>query len=318
MKIESVCVIGAGTIGSLCAGHLSRVAEVSVITRRAEQALALRRAGLTISGKSTLHADLLAATGPADVPPADLVVVATKGTQVEGVAASLEGCFPNAVVMTIQNGLGAEEALARHGDWPLVSSVTFMSGTRQSDTHVHYELDTATWMGPFHPSGILLEIVETVGGLFTASGLEVKVMPDVRPAQWSKLIFNASVSSVAAVTDLPHVNLFERREEPADLGHLVFDLIAEGKAVAAASGVELLEDPWDMNVQAIQRGSTHDDAYAHVPSMLVDIRSGHRTEIDTILGPVVSAGRRLGVPVPLSEALYRLVKARDRWWEAEE
>ena len=50
--------------------------------------------------------------------------------------------------MTVQNGLGADEIVGRHGDWPILTSVTFMSGTRHSDTHVEYILDTATWIGP--------------------------------------------------------------------------------------------------------------------------------------------------------------------------
>ena len=51
--------------------------------------------------------------------------------------------------MTIQNGLGAEELVRAHGDWPLLSAVTFMSGVRHDDAHVEYELDTETWLGPF-------------------------------------------------------------------------------------------------------------------------------------------------------------------------
>ena len=51
--------------------------------------------------------------------------------------------------MTVQNGLGAEEIVGAHGDWPLLSSVTFMSGTRHDDAHVEYVLDTATWIGPY-------------------------------------------------------------------------------------------------------------------------------------------------------------------------
>ena len=52
-------------------------------------------------------------------------------------------------MMTIQNGLGAKELLRAHGDWPLISAVTFMSGVRHADTHVEYELDTETWLGPY-------------------------------------------------------------------------------------------------------------------------------------------------------------------------
>lgn len=318
MRINSTCVIGAGTIGSLCAAHLGRNTEVSVLTRRRDHADALNRDGLRISGKSDVHTELFATTDPARLPEPDLVIVATKATQITPAAEALHGRFPEATVLTIQNGIGTEEVIHRAGPWPVVSSVTFMSGIRESDSHVHYELDTATWMGPYPPSGAAYDHARAIGDLFVAAGLKAEVMADVRPAQWSKLIFNASVNSVAALTDLPHVSLYARRDRHTDLGHLMRDLIEEGKAVAAAAGVELFEDPWDMNVQAVSTGSTHDEDYAHVPSMLTDVRAGSRTEIDFILGSVVREADRLEVPVPLSRALYRLVKARDRSYDDEE
>ena len=311
MNFGSVCVIGAGSIGSLCAAHLGQVADVSVLVRRPEHAAELNDRGLTVSGKSEIRTKLLATTDVSAIPTPDLIVIATKAMQVGAVADSIAGLFTDAVVLTIQNGLGAEEIVAKRGAWPIVSSVTFMSGTKESDSKVHYELDTATWMGPYAPSGTTFETVEEVGELFTGGGLNVEALADVRPAQWSKLIFNASVNPVAALTDLAHVQLFARRDKASDLGHVMFDLIEEGKQVAAAAGVELFEDPWEMNVRAVRQGSTHGDEYAHVPSMLADVRAGRRTEINFILGSIVREANRLGVAAPLSEALYRLIKARD-------
>ena len=146
---RSVCVAGAGVIGSLLAGHLARVADVSVLARREEHARALNEHGLRVSGRSDFTATVTAATDPAELPEPDLVIVACKGTDLESIARQLEGAFAGATVMTVQNGLGAEEIVGAHGDWPLLSSVTFMSGTRHEDTHVEYVLDTATWIGPY-------------------------------------------------------------------------------------------------------------------------------------------------------------------------
>jgi 2-dehydropantoate 2-reductase len=193
-----------------------------------------------------------------------------------------------------------------HGDGPLVSAVTFMSGTKHSDTEVEYILDTATWMGPYEDTP--LERVEEIGDLVRRAGLVAEVFADLRPAQWSKLIFNATVNSVAALTGLPHDAHFAAEEAPADLGHLVHDLVDEGKAVAAAAGIELHEDPWEMNVLATRRGS------AHYPSMLEDVEAHRATEIDLITGSLVREAERHGVPVPLHTALYRLVKAREESW----
>jgi len=306
--IERVCVIGAGSIGSLFAGHLAQLVEVSVLTRRREHAEALNRDGLRVTGRSDLHAQVTASADPDAIEPFDLGIVATKANGLESAATALEGRFPDALVMTTLNGLGAEEVVREHGEWPIVSAVTFMSGTKHSDTEVEYVLDTATWMGPYEDTP--LERVEEVGDLVRRSGLEAEVFPDLRPAQWSKLIFNATVNSVAALTGLRHDHHFADEDQASDLGHLVHDLVDEGKAVAAAVGVDLYEDPWEMNVHATRRGS------AHYPSMLEDVEAHRATEIDLITGSLVREAERHGVPVPLHTALYRLVKAREESWTA--
>jgi 2-dehydropantoate 2-reductase len=290
-------------IGSLLAGHLARVADVSVLCRREEHARALGEHGLRVTGRSEFTATLRAATDPAALPEPDLVVVATKATELETAAARLEGSFAEATVMTIQNGLGAEEIVRRHGGWPLLSAVTFMSGTRHGDTHVEYILDTETWIGPYEAT--TPEDAERVAALIASSGLKARSFADLRPAQWSKLIFNATVNAVAALTGLPHDRHFAERERVEDLGHLVHELVEEGKRVAAAAGVELHEDPWEMNVLATRRGS------AHYPSMLEDVEARRRTEIDLITGSLVREAERHGVSVPLHTALLRLVKARE-------
>jgi 2-dehydropantoate 2-reductase len=301
--ISRVCVAGAGVIGSLFAGHLARVAEVSVLTRRQEHADALNERGLRVSGRSDFTVSLVAASEPASLPEPDLVIVACKGTDLEPVAARLEGNFPDAMVMTVQNGLGAEEIVRRHGAWPLVSGVTFMSGTRHEDTHVEYILDTETWVGPYEdtPEAAAVEIAD----LIRASGLKAEAFPDLRPAQWSKLIFNATVNAVAALTGLPHDPHFAAEERPSDLGFLVHELIEEGKRVAAAAGIPLREDPWEMNVLATRRGS------AHYPSMLEDVEAHRPTEIELITGALVREAERHGVDAPLHTALYRLVTAKE-------
>lgn len=304
--IERVCVVGAGAIGSLYAAHLSRVADVWVLTRRAEHARALEEHGLEISGRASFTGRVRATDDPSALPDPDAVIVATKATGLDEAAAALAGRFPEATVVTVQNGLGAEQIVRRHGDWPLVSGVTFMSGTRHDDTHVEYILDTETWLGPYN--GIDYERVEELAGLIERAGLKARAFPDLKPAQWSKLIFNATVNAVAALTGLPHDAHFAAEEEPTDLGHLVHALVDEGKAVAAAAGIELHEDPWEMNVLATRRGS------AHYPSMLEDVEARRETEVDLITGSLVREAQRLGVPVPLHEALYRLIKAKEASW----
>ena len=287
-------------IGSLFAGHLGRVAEVSVLCRRDEHAKALNDKGLRVSGRSDFVARVAATTDPAELREPELALVATKTTELAAAAARLEGRWPEAAVMTVQNGLGAEEAFPGRR---VVSAVTFMSGTRHSDTHVEYILDTETWLGPYGETPY--ELVEEIAALIGDSGLKARAFSDLRPAQWSKLIFNATVNAVAALTGLPHDPHFAARDEPGDLGHLVFELVEEGKRVAAAAGVELHEDPWEMNVLATRRGSRH------YPSMLEDVDARRPTEVELINGSLLREAGRRGVETPLQTALYRLIKAKE-------
>jgi 2-dehydropantoate 2-reductase len=305
--IQRVCVAGSGVIGSLFAGHLAQVCEVSVLARRDEHARALNADGLRVTGRADLHGRVRAATDPADLPDPDLVLVCCKGTDLEAIGTALEGHFADATVMTTQNGLGADEIVGRHGDWPILTSVTFMSGTRHSDTSVEYILDTATWIGPSR--GTTGGDARTVAELVRFAGLKAEGFDDLRPMQWSKLIFNATVNAVAALTGLPHEPRFAQLGEPGDLGHLVLALMDEGKAVAAAAGVELAEDPWEMNVHATERGSRH------YPSMLEDVEAHRPTEIDLITGSLIREGERHGVETPLHTTLYRLIKAKEASWE---
>ncbi|UCG73925.1 MAG: 2-dehydropantoate 2-reductase [Chromatiales bacterium] len=317
-EIRSVCIAGAGAIGSLFAGHLGTLVQAKVLARREEHAARLNAEGITVSGKSQLHADIHAATSPAELGDVDLVIIATKATAVEATAKTLAGHFPNATIMTVQNGLGCEEVVARYGDWPIISSVTFMSGVRHSDVHVEYELDTATWMGPWLSGSATFADVEQVADLINRSGLKAEAFEDLRPAQWSKLLFNSSVNSIGAITNLPHVKAFAAQNGVSDLGHLVHAMMDEGKRVAEAQGIELYEDPWEMNVKAVSHGSTGEDDYAHVFSMLDDVRNERATEVDWLTGAVVREAARLGVPAPIHETLYRLVKAKELSWQQDQ
>jgi 2-dehydropantoate 2-reductase len=296
-----VCVVGAGSIGSLFAAHLATVTDVLVLTRREEHARALNEQGLQVTGRHEFTARVTAASDPGDLPDFDLGIVATKANGVEQAAGLLAGRFPDATIMTVQNGLGAEEIVRAHGNWPLVSGVTFMSGTKHSDTHVEYILDTPTWIGPYGETPF--EQVEDIARLLVDAGLKAEALPDLRPAQWSKLIFNATVNGVAALTGLPHDEHFAAEEDVGDLGRLVHSLVDEGKAIAASAGVELHDDPWEMNVLATKRGS------AHYPSMLEDVEARRPTEVELINGALVREAERHGVEAPLQTAIYQLVKA---------
>ncbi|HEV2196823.1 MAG TPA: 2-dehydropantoate 2-reductase [Candidatus Acidoferrum sp.] len=307
--MKRVCIIGCGSIGSLYAAHLARVAEVWAFVRRAEHARALNEQGLRVSGTHEFHVNLRATNDASLLPQFDLGIVACKATQTREALSRVAHLFKNGAILSSQNGLGSEEATAEIAQTYVMRGTTFMSGTRVTDTHVRYELDTATWMGPFEPTKTPVALVQEAAALINSSGLKAVALEDARPAQWSKLIFNSSVNAVAALTELPHSFHFAEEKEFGDLGHLLHALINEGKKVAEGIGVKLYEDPWEMNKVGAQTD--------HPPSMLYDIRHKLETEVDFLGGAIAREAQRAGIPAPLHTALYRLVKAKETSWTYE-
>ena len=304
--MKRVCIIGCGAIGSLYAAHLARVAEGWAFVRREDHARALNRDGLRVSGKHDFHVSLNATTQPDQLPECELGIVATKARQVKESISAIGDRFDQGAVISAQNGLGSEEIIAAHTRGQVIRGTTFMSGTKHGDTHVQFELDTATWIGPFEPRHTAYALVKEAADLITAGGLKAEALQDARPAQWSKLIFNASVNGASALTGLPHSPHFADESRFQSLGHLLHDLIEEGKGVAAAVGINLHEDPWEMNkIGAVTN---------HPPSMLYDIRHQSPTEVDFLSGAIAREAERAGVPAPLHSAVYRLIKGREASW----
>jgi len=307
--MKRVCIVGCGSIGSLYAAHLARVAEVWAFVRRADHAKALNEHGLRVSGTHEFLASLRAANDPSVLPQFDLGIVSCKATQTHDAVAPVAHLFKSGAILSSQNGLGSEETIAEIARTYVMRATTFMSGTRVTDTHVRYELDTATWMGPFEPTKTPFALVQEAAALINSSGLKAVALEDARPAQWSKLIFNSSVNAVAALTELPHSFHFAEEKEFGDLGHLLHALIDEGKRVAEGLDVKLYEDPWEMNKIGAQTD--------HPPSMLYDIRHRLETEVDFLGGAIAREAQRAGIPAPLHTALYRLIKAKEVSWTYE-
>jgi 2-dehydropantoate 2-reductase len=308
--MKRVCIVGCGAIGSLYAAHLARVVEVWAFVRRPEHAETLNDEGLRVSGKHDFHVSLRATSDPKDLPDCDLAIVATKATQVEESIAPVGHHFDYGAVISAQNGLGSEEIIAAHTRGQVIRGTTFMSGTKHSDSDVQYELDTATWLGPFEERHTPYALVKEAADLIVAGGLKAEPLQDARPAQWSKLIFNSSVNGVSALTGLPHSPHFAAEARFADLGHLLHALIEEGKTVAVGAGIELHEDPWAMNKIGAMTN--------HPPSMLYDVRHQLPTEVDFLSGAIAREAEKAGVAAPLHTAVYRLIKGKEAGWTFKE
>jgi 2-dehydropantoate 2-reductase len=129
---------------------------------------------------------------------------------------------------------------------------------------------------------------------------------DARPAQWRKVIFNASTNPVGALTGLTHGRVCER----PDLRAFVTGLVNEGKAVAAAQAIVLDADPEAL----IDHAARPEVAYGHKASMLQDVEARRATEVDFLNGGIGRFGREHGVPTPLNDSITALIKGVEASW----
>jgi 2-dehydropantoate 2-reductase len=301
-----ICVIGCGAVGSLFAAHLARGGEAEVWAYDVwkDHVEAIRASGLRLSGAANFTARLHATSDAKDIPRCDYGIVATKAIHTRGAIAQVAHAFDkDSAVCSVQNGVGNEEIIAEHVKL-VIRGTTFPAGHPIAPGHIGYDIQGDTWIGPFEPTGTPMSKVEELAGLITRSGMNVIALPDARGAQWTKLIFNASTNPVGALTLLHHGAA--TRLEPT--GQLFRDLIAEGKSVARALGIELHGDPH----QLVQKAANAPGK--HRASMLQDVLAKRQTEVDFMNGAIVSWGEKAGVPTPLNQALWELIKGLEHSW----
>jgi 2-dehydropantoate 2-reductase len=301
-----ICVVGCGAVGSLFAANLAQLDDVEVwaYDTSTEHVDAINANGLRLSGAGEVVGRLRATADAGELPPCDFGIVATKAMHTEPAIRATAHAFVDGCVATVQNGLGNEETLARHVE-RVIRGTTFPAGKILGPGHVQWDVRGDTTLGPFGSTPFAE--VERLADACTRGGMPAHAVPDARGPQWRKVIFNSATNPVGALTGLTHGRVCER----PDLRALVSGLVDEGKAVAAAQGIELDSDPEEL----IDHAAKPEVAYDHKASMLQDVEARRPTEIDYLNGGIVRVGREHDVPTPLNEAIWALVKGVEASWQ---
>jgi len=302
-----VCIVGCGAVGSLFAANLAQLDDVEVWAFDTSQPHvdAINAHGLRLSGAGDVVGNVRATTDASALPACDFGIVATKAMHTRSAIAATAHAFKEGSVATVQNGLGNEEALAEYvGN--VIRGTTFPAGRIVEPGHVQWDVKGDTTLGPFEPRPATAADIERLADACTRGGMPTKAVADARGPQWRKVIFNASTNPIGALTGLTHGRVVER----PDLRTLVTGLVDEGKAVAAAQGIVLDADPEEL----IDHAAKPEVAYDHKASMLQDVEARRSTEVDYLNGGIVRFGREHGVPTPLNQAIWALVKGVEDSW----
>ena len=302
-----VCIVGCGAVGSLFAANLATLDDVEVwaYDLAADHVEAINLGGLRLTGAGDLVGKVHATADAAELPPCEFGIVATKAMHTDAAIAATAHAFTGGSVATVQNGIGNEEVLARHCE-RVIRGTTFPAGKVTAPGVVQWDVKGATTFGPFEPQPAPAAEIERLAEACTRAGMPTQAVADARGPQWRKVIFNAATNPLGALTGLTHGRVCEQ----PPLRALASQLVDEGKAVAAAQGIELDSDPEDL----IDYAARPEVAYNHKASMLQDVEAQRQTEVDFMNGGVADFGRRYGVATPGHDMIRALVKGVEASW----
>jgi len=315
-------VVGAGATGGFLGAFLARAGHDVTLVARGAHLEAMRRRGLvvrTAEGEFTARPDCtddLAAAGDAEV-----AFLAVKAPAVGPLAPLLSRSLgPGTALVTLQNGIpwwyfqrhggplegtrletvDPDGVIERHLDARHVVGAVVYAATSIVEPGVIEHLEgTRFTIG--EPDGSKSERCQAISAALAKSGLKCPVRTDIRKEIWLKLIGNAVLNPLSALT---RASLSAIGGDPGARA-LALEAMREAVRVAGAVGVEI-----DLSVEQRLEGAAR--VGEHRTSMLQDVESGRPLEADALVGAVVEIGRLVGMELPRLEMLYTCVQLLDR------
>ncbi len=300
-----IAVLGAGAMGMLFGGYLSRRNDVFLVEVNEDRVRQINESGVLIREKDGSDGRFFpkAVSKTDGLGQMDLVIVFVKAMFTQDALSSNRGLIgKDTYLMTLQNGAGHEARLL-----PFTDEKHIIIGSTQHNSsiiengHVNHGGAGLTSIGlPGGGSEVLQAIAEDL----TACGFECVTSNEVKKQIWTKLFTNTAASSLTAVLQVPLGFIYS---DPS-AHELMVKLCKEAVAVANAEGFARFEEADVIaGVEAVCKNAPN--GYT---SIYADIRDGRRSEVDTISGSVVEAAHRLCVSVPCHEMIVSLIHALER------
>ncbi len=303
-----IVVVGAGALGGLVGAQLTAAGhEVTFIEINEARARLLNEQGLYLSEgtKGEVCIPIRVVADVTGLPVADLVFVSVKSYQTTDAMNAVRPVIgPATFVLSMQNGIGNTEAMAQIvSPGQILSGITYHSIQHTGPNRLRYRpgikpIQIAPFDGKVTPEH------EKVGEVFRAAGLDTNVVDQIDDVIWQKLLHNAVVNPVSALTGLTCRELLD---DP-DLQSFMADLCSEIIAVMKARGVPIVneEDPYAPVINSQKALGKNR------PSMWQDLARACRTEVDAINGAVVREAERLGIDAPHNRGLVNFIHSRER------
>jgi 2-dehydropantoate 2-reductase len=311
-----IAVIGAGAIGSVIGGLLSKAGEDVTLIGRKPHVDAINQNGLVLEGESGRIVIKVKAAENLDFKP-DLVLLTVKAQDVASSVRKVQPFLSGTQVVTMQNGVQSDDQVAGLlGKENIISSVVTFNGQFLEPGKALYSIPfskTALLIGePFGNKGNRLQTLSAL--LNKAIGTDIS--EDIRAAHWTKLIWNLQ-TAVPAVTGLSYQDSYQYPK----VRELTISLLKEGLKVIKAAGIKTANVPgFPMEpIETMARESlpvasallkSIAESLGKVPvlgSTLQSIKRGKSTEVDYLNGEIVNLGKKTGIPTLANSLMVELV-----------
>lgn len=307
-----VAVIGAGVMGSLMGAMLKKAgAEVWLVDPDEAVVKNIRQNGLRITVNDVdemVEIDIVQFPRQID-KKMDVILFLVKGCYTEAAAPAAQ-CLvkENTYIMTLQNGLGNVEVLARYYNRDqILYGILEFAGKRIDSGHIRGFISGNSKICFGSTRKIVNDDLRNIAELFGKSGIRVILEEDIDSEVWIKLR-NNSTNVLFGLLRLTMGQALSA-EGTEELMQAVRNEVIE---VAKAKGIRFSADQL-----AVNGGKTpiNPELYGHLPSTAQDMKDKVRTEIEFINGAVYREGLRLGVATPYNELLYRIVKIMEKTYD---
>mgnify|MGYP002623504036 FL=1 len=297
-----IAVMGAGALGGYFGGRLAAAGHNVTLIARGAHLAAIRADGLRIlSPRGDLHLPGIGATDdPAAVGPVDAILFMVKTYDLEHAAEAIRPMLgPETFVVTCQNGVSAPERLAAAiGPERVVPGVARIPGEVAQPGVIRHTAPLDILIFGEAAGGVSARC-ERLAAALNDAGMTPKAHPAIRHELWSKMISQAMLASLTALTRLDLGPL----RETLQTRQLMTDAMEEAAAVGRAEVPDLPDDLIAAN-WAFLDGLPRE---MHA-SMLDDLRNGKRLEVDHLSGDIVRLGRRHGIPTPIHFTFWAALK----------
>lgn len=299
-----IAVVGAGAIGAYYGGRLAQSGHSVHFLARSDYEH-VRRHGWTVyscAGNFSLRPEAIRVYhDSAEIGPVDLVLVTLKTTANDRYQPLIQPLIHDrTTILTLQNGLGNEEALARlFGDDRVMGGLAFICANRTEPGKIVHTAHGLVRIGEYVRKD--RQRAMRVAEIFQNAAIECEVLEDLTRGRWEKLVWNVPFNGLGAALDVTTQDLLAGEAGTAAVRDLMAEVIAAGRAC----GVEMADDLIDEQIRRTRRMG------AYRTSMQVDRQAGRRLEIDAIFNQAIQAGQSAGAEMDKMLILMELLRIVD-------